>query len=172
MMRKVIIGSMIVVMATAGVDAKKVDTTVTPATVQALLACRAIADNNQRLACYDRASGPIAQAIQNKDLVMIDRERAQAAKKELFGYSVSGISALLGGGDITQIEGVIAAVGNNPDGGWVIKLADGSVWSQIDDTPMALEPRKGDKVLIKRGTLGSYFVKVSGQPGYKAKRTD
>ena len=37
---------------------------------------------------------------------------------------------------------------------------------------MGAKIRKGDKVVIKRGTLGAYFVKVAGQPGYKAKRTD
>ena len=150
--------------------ARNTQQTGTPAIVQSLLACRAIADSTQRLACYDRASSGVAQAIEKKDLVMIDRERATAAKRSLFGFSVPSFAGLLGGGDLNQIEGTVAGVTQNADGGWTIKLTDGSVWTQTDDTPVALEPRRGDKVLVKRGALGSYFVKVGNQPGFKAKR--
>jgi len=77
---------------------------------------------------------------------------------------------MFGGGDLNQIEGTVAGVTQNADGGWIIKLADGSVWSQTDDTPVALDPRRGDKITVKRGALGSYFVKIGNQPGFKAKR--
>ena len=143
-----------------------------PAIVQSLLQCRTIGDATQRLACYDRQSNAIAQAIEKKDLVVIDKERATAAKRSLFGFSVPSFAGLLGGGDLNQIEGTVASATQNADGGWIIKLADGSVWSQTDDTPVALDPRRGDKITVKRGALGSYFVKIGSQPGYKAKRVD
>jgi hypothetical protein len=138
--------------------------------VQGLLSCRAIADPMQRLACYDRQSNAVASAIQKKDIVVIDKERATAAKRSLFGFSVPSFAGLLGGGDLNEIEGTIVGATQNADGGWIIRLADGSVWSQTDDTPVALEPRRGDKVSVKRGALGSYFVKLGRQPGFKAKR--
>ena len=141
-----------------------------PRSVQSLLDCRSIADSAQRLACYDKAAGAVAEAINRKDLVLIDKERATAAKKSLFGFSVPDFAGLLGGGDITQIEGTVAGFTYNADGGLTIKLADGSVWSQTDGTPVALEPRRGDKVVVKRGTLGSYFFKLGSQPGFKVKR--
>jgi hypothetical protein len=142
----------------------------TPAIVQGLLACRAIADSTQRLACYDRQSSAVASAIDRKDLVVIDKERATEAKRSVFGFSVPSFAGLLGGGELNQIEGTVSEVGQNAEGGLIVKLADGSTWSQTDDTPVALEPRRGDKVVVKRGALGSYFVKVGGQPGFKAKR--
>jgi hypothetical protein len=141
-----------------------------PRSVQSLLDCRSVADSAQRLACYDKAAGTIAEAIEKKDLVLIDKERATAAKRSLFGFSVPDFAGLLGGGDIQQIEGVVAGVGSNADGGWTIKLADGSLWTQTDDTPVALPPRHGDKVIVKRGTLGSYFLRLGNQPGFKVKR--
>jgi hypothetical protein len=49
-------------------------------------------------------------------------------------------------------------------------LVDGSLWTQTDDTPVALPPRHGDKVIVKRGTLGSYFLRLGNQPGFKVKR--
>ena len=135
-----------------------------------LLDCRSVADSTQRLACYDKAAGTVADAIAKKDLVLIDKERATAAKRSLFGFSVPDFAGLLGGGDITQVEGTVAGFTNNADGGFTIKLQDGSVWTQTDDTPVALPPRRGDKVLIKRGTLGSYFFRLGRQPGFKVKR--
>jgi hypothetical protein len=141
-----------------------------PRSVQSLLDCRSIADSAQRLACYDKAAGAVAEAIDRKDLVLIDKERATAAKRSLFGFSVPDFAGLLGGGDVTQIEGTVAGFTNNADGGWTIKLADGSVWTQTDDTPVALPPRRGDKVVVKRGTLGSYFFRLGNQPGFKVRR--
>jgi len=170
MRRQMLVAALVAMLAGSAAVSREVPAGPPPATVQNLLACRSIADATQRLACYDRASGAVAQALQKRDLVVIDKQRATEAKKSLFGYSVSGLSGLLGGGDIAQIEGTVANARQNADGGWTVQLADGSVWSQIDDTPVALEPRRGDKVVIRRGTLGSYYIKLGNQPGFKAKR--
>lgn len=151
-------------------DAKSAPQGPPPATVQSLLSCRNIADGAQRLACFDRESGNVAQALSRRDLVMIDRQRATEAKKSLFGFSVPNFAGLLGGGDLNQIEGTVESAIENGDGGWTVRLADGSLWAQTDDTPVALPPRHGDKVVVKRGTLGSYWVKIASQPGFKAKR--
>lgn len=141
-----------------------------PAVVQSLLTCRAMSDAAARLACYDKAAAGVAQAIDTKELVMIDKTKANEVKRSLFGYSAPDFAGLLGGGDVKQIEGVVTAAYNNRDGGWTVRLADGSTWTQNDDTPIALPPRKGDKVTIKRGTLNSYFLRIGSQPGVKAHR--
>ena len=142
----------------------------TPKSIQALLACRSIADSTERLACYDRETGSVVQAINQKDLVLIDKERASAAKRSLFGFSVPDFAGLLGGGDVKEIESSVTGVTNNSEGGWTMKLADGSVWTQTDDTPVALPPRRGDKVVVRRGTMGAYFLRLGGQPGFKVRR--
>jgi hypothetical protein len=142
----------------------------TPAIVQRLLACRTLTDAAQRLACYDRETGTVAEAIQKRDVVMIDKVRATAAKRSLFGFSVPDFAGLFGGGDLNEIEGTVASASQDAFGGWIIKLTDGSTWNQTEQKRLALEPRRGDKITVKRGALGSYFVKVAGQPGFKAKR--
>lgn len=142
----------------------------TPKSVTALLACRSMTDSAQRLACYDRETGTLVQAIDRKDLVLIDKERASAARRSLFGFSVPDFAGLLGGGDVKEIESSVTGVTNNSDGGWTIKLVDGSVWTQTDDTPVGLPPRRGDKVVVRRGTLGAYFLRLGGQPGFKVRR--
>ena len=144
----------------------------TPAAVQQLLNCRSITDSAQRLACYDRQAGVIGQAIATRELVVIDKGQANQAKRSLFGFSVPNFGGLFGGSedDIKQIESTIAGVTSNADGGVTLKLADGSVWTQVDDAPMGLPPRRGEKVVVKRGIMGSFYLQFGKQPGFKAKR--
>ena len=58
----------------------------------------------------------------------------------------------------------------NKRGGYVLTLQDGSSWSQLDDRPLAVAPRAGDKVLVTRASLGSYMLSVSRQPGIRVRR--
>jgi hypothetical protein len=156
----------------AGAVAKPIPPSAPPAAVQSLLACRSIADPAQRLGCYDKQAQSFADAVGKREVVVIDKARANEARRSLFGFSVPNFSALLGGGsdEMNQIESTVDGAVENGDGGWTIRLADGSTWSQTDGTPVALPPRRGDKVVVKRGTLGAYFVKLGSQPGFKAKR--
>lgn len=71
---------------------------------------------------------------------------------------------------IKQIDGNISGVSTNRDGGYVFSLADGSRWTQIDDRPIALEPRSGDKVVVSKAAMGSYMLSVRRQPGVRVRR--
>jgi len=152
--------------------AKPIPPSAPPAAVQSLLSCRSISDSAQRLTCYDRAAQGFADAMGKKEVVVIDKARANEARRSLFGFSIPNFGALLGGGgdDISQIESTVRDVVEGPYGALTLTLADGSSWSQIDDTPIALPPRRGDKIVVRRGALGAYFVKIGSQPGFKAKR--
>lgn len=145
----------------------------TPAQVARLLGCRALADGAARLACFDRETASMAGAIATKDLVVVDRERVRAARKGLFGFSVPSFGGLFGGGDAaedSQLAGIVASANRNADGGWTVRLQDGSVWTQVDDTPVALAPKPGTPVLITRAAMGSFKLKLGKQPNYRAKR--
>lgn len=142
-----------------------------PAQVQRLMDCRSIAAADQRLACFDRETASMAAAIQSNNLVFVDREKARAAKRSLFGFSIPDFGGLFGGGgdEVKEIESTVRSVGRNPYGGLMITLADGSVWSQTDDYP-GLDPRPGKKAIVKRGTLGTFWLSIPGQSGIKVKR--
>ncbi len=144
----------------------------TPAQVQRLMACRTVAAADQRLACFDREAASMERAIAMKDLVLVDREKARAASRSLFGFSIPNFGGLFGGdeGEVKQIESTVTRFGRNLDGGWVFYLADGSVWTQTDDWPLGLPPRAGDKVVVSRGLLGSFRLKLNRQPEIKVKR--
>jgi hypothetical protein len=145
----------------------------TPQQFQRLMACRAMSDAQQRLSCFDRETAAMAQAVESRDLVMVDRDKARAARRSLFGFSVPDFAGLLGrGGDdeVKQVEGLVENANENRDGGWTVRLQDGSVWTQIDDTVVPLTPKRGEKVVIRRAAFGSFFMKVGRQPGFRAKR--
>jgi hypothetical protein len=154
------------------VVARKAPATRTPASIQSLLACQSITDPGQRLSCFDKAAQGLSDAMTRRDVVVVDKMQATEAKRSLFGFSVPNFSALFGGGDeqVNQIESTVAAAFENGYEGWTIKLADGSTWQQTDGATVAVPPRRGDKVIVKRGTMGSYFLKLGSQPGIRAKR--
>jgi hypothetical protein len=163
-------GACALVVAGSAQAAKPVDTG-NPAQVQRLMSCRAIAAADQRLACFDRESAAMEKQIEAKDLVFVDREKARAAKRSLFGFSIPNFGGLFGGGDddVKQIDGTIKSASRGPYGAWTITLQDGSVWTQTDDYP-GLDPRPGKKVIVKRGTFGSFWLSIPGQSGIKVKR--
>ncbi len=144
-----------------------------PAQVAAVLACRQLADSAERLACFDRAAATLGEAVSKRDLVVFDRESVRKTKRGLFGFAIPNLG-IFGDDDgeveIKQLDGVIAGLGHNSDGGFIFRLEDGSRWSQTDSKPFALEPRGGDKVVVKKGALGSYIMSVARQPGVKVKR--
>ena len=143
----------------------------TPAQIQRLMACRAIAAAAERLVCFDRETAAMNQAIASKDLVFVDREKARAASRGLFGFSIPNFGGLFGGdeNEVKSIDSTIKKTGRNPEGGWLLTLADGSVWSQTDDWP-GLDPRPGQQVTVNRAALGSFRLTIKGQTGIKVKR--
>ena len=154
-------------------EPRKPDSGKVPAQVQRLLGCRAIADSAQRLACFDRETAAVDQAVAKREIVVIDREQKRAATRSLFGFSVPDFGGIFGGDDkdaVKEIESTVVAARANGEGGYIVRLADGSTWTQVDDTPLGLPPEKGDKVLVRRGSFGTFYLRVSGQPGVKVKR--
>jgi len=167
----ILIGGFSAALAVAA-NARSTPETGTPATIKSLLACQSVADPTQRLSCFDKAAQGLSDAMTKREVVVVDKVRANEAKRSLFGFSVPNFSALFGGGDeqVNQIESTVTGAFENGYEGWTVKLADGSTWQQTDGNPVALPPRKGDKAVVRRGAMGSYFLKLGSQPGFRAKR--
>jgi hypothetical protein len=170
-MGKYLIAAAALAMVGASAAAKNPIPTQVPPQLQRLLACRSMSDGAARLACFDREAGAAAQGFARGDIVAVDREKIRSTKKTLFGLAMPNLG-LFGddGNELKQVEGVLAGAGFNRDGGYIFRLQDGARWSQTDDKPLALPPRPGDKVVVKRGTMGSYFLTVGRQPGVKVQR--
>lgn len=138
-----------------------------------LIKCRSIADNSQRLACFDQAAGAIDSALSTNEIVAFDKQGVREKKKGLFGFGISNLG-IFGDDDdevqVSEIEGVLAGVGHNRDGGYLFILQDNTQWSQIDSKTLAFDPDPGAKLVVKRAALGSFILRVEGFPGVKVKR--
>lgn len=143
----------------------------TPATYQAVLDCKPIADPTARLACYDQKVETLATAVREHKLVIADRDTMREARRGLFGLSLPHLK-LFGGDDdsevIKEIEGTIKSVRSASDGMLIFVLTDDSRWKQTDGRH--IYPETGDKIRIFRAAFGSYMANVNKQPGVRVVR--
>lgn len=147
------------------------------AVLQAVVDCRKVADEHQRLVCYDAAAARLDEAEAKGQVVVVDREQARAVRKEVFGLQLPSLdvfSAASKGGDaredVDRVDAVVKAASQDQNGRWVFDLDSGAVWRQIDSYPLNREPHPGSKVEIRKAALGSFKMKVDGQPAIRVHR--
>lgn len=177
-MTKAKVALTILLAATASIALAKENTKAeTPALYKQLAACRAIADGTERLACFDKTSAELDAAVARNDVYMVDKQQVQKTRRTLFGLTLPSLG-LFGGGDddndgaedqITELESTVKSASFNGEG-WVITIAEGSTWRQMDSSPLALSPKPGMPVTIKRAALGSYKMSIRKQSAIKVKR--
>ncbi|WP_226016199.1 hypothetical protein [Novosphingobium sp. FKTRR1] len=132
-----------------------------PPVFQAVVDCRALAADADRLACFDRSVAAMASARDKQDLVVADRATINETKRGLFGFSLPKLK-LFGsteGEDVNEIETTISTVRKAPDGFAVFVLPDGARWKQTDGGISFAKP--GDKIRIRRGAMNGYLAKVA-----------
>ena len=115
-------------------------------TPEQLAKCRAINDNNARLACYDAAIDGNQPAI----------KAAQKKQDEAAFGLVNGGQAV-----VDEIETRIDGVLDGWDPGQRIKLANGQVWKVVDDSK-EVRIVTNPKVKIRRGALGAIYLEIEG----------
>lgn len=146
-----------------------------PAAIQALGKCRAITDNAQRLACYDREAGALIQSVEKKETVILDQQEVRKTRRSLFGFSLPKLR-IFGGGheeekeeaEFSQIEAPIKTVKPIGYGKFRFTLDEGAVWETTEG--INAFPKPGQKVVIKKGALGSYFIRFEGTRSVKGMR--
>ena len=144
-----------------------------PAAFAKVGACRAITDDVQRLACFDREVGAISTAIAEREVAIVDRAEIRKTRRSLFGVPLPRIAILEDNDDAPELKEVTAAirsVGRTSDGRLQFTLEDGASWVQTDDWPVWSAVKPGQKVTLKRGALGSYFADFEKAVSVRAKR--
>jgi hypothetical protein len=147
-----------------------------PELFEALVRCRTVTDDAARLQCFDTATAALQAAAERREVVVVDRQQVRESRRRLFGLALPRLPIFGGGGEddeaeeISSIESPIVAAHQVGYGRWVVRLEDGSTWAQTDDTPIAARPRAGQTVRVNRGALGSYMMRVNGQPGVRVRR--
>lgn len=138
-----------------------------------VFACRAIAKDQDRLACYDQAARTLEEASARHDVVVVDQQAVTQARRSLFGFSMPTLdifrSARPDDAAESEITSTIRAAQRDADGNWVVTIEDGAVWHQTGGI-VGGTVRPGEKVVIKRASLGSYFMRLGSRPGVKARR--
>ena len=126
------------------------------------MACSAVTPDLDRLACFDRATARLKAAEQSGAVIIMPRARVEETRRALFGFAVPSGPAL------DAVETTLISASQSD--GWVFRLADGSVWRQVDTTALNFRPREGMPVRIRRAAVGSYMLKVGDSPAVRARR--
>lgn len=141
-----------------------------------LVACRTLATPAEQLACYDREVAAIDAAEANRELVIVDRQQIRNTRRSLFGLSLPDLG-IFGddneeGDAPSRIESTIRSARRLGHGRWIIELADGARWMQIDTKRLAIDPRRGQAIRIRRAALGSYLANVNDQTAIRVRRVN
>lgn len=143
--------------------------------VTALDQCRTIADAAQRLACFDRTAATLVTASRSGQVSVVDRGELRQVRRSLFGFSMPKLPFFAGdesGSDVPdEIETTIKAAGSIGNGKYrIIVVETNGVWETTETSINVRDPKAGQKIVIKRGPMGSYFLRINGQRGVKGKR--
>ena len=132
--------------------------------MDALIGCRAQADPQARLRCYDAAAEALASATASGSVVVVDREEIRKARRSLFGFSVPKLPFF--NGDKSQddeqeeIIAQVASARSLGNGKWQVDLGTAGIWHTTESSAYPATPKPGDTVKIRSGILGSYFITV------------
>jgi hypothetical protein len=148
-----------------------------PEVFERLIACRAITDQAQRLACFDANAAALDEAARNAEIVVIDKQRIKDAERSLFGFDTPSVARLLSSdrkpdphdSGLASIDTTVASASANRQGKLRIELADGSVWVQTDGRYIG-SPRPGTPIRIRKAALGSYMAVIGNRAAIRVMR--
>jgi hypothetical protein len=166
-----------------------------------VIACGSVRGDKARLRCFEAASPALSQAFPAavtaaQARIEAARIAAKDEAKEEFGLSPEDARAddpfeekAFGAedlpriatsdedddaGDVQSIEAAVSDIGKSVTGRIIVILDNGQVWRQIDGdkaTPYIRKKVDGVKATVKRGALGSYWVRIEGtRTAFKARR--
>jgi hypothetical protein len=141
--------------------------------VQAVVNCRALVADAQRLACFDKTVSEMTAAETSGDLVTIDREQRRAVRRQAFGLTLPSLTIFDRGEkpeDVDRLAVTVSSAAQSPQGRWFVKLDDGALWRQVDSDALFKAPKAGSKAVIRRGALGSFFMSIDGQASIRVRR--
>jgi hypothetical protein len=150
--------------------------------IDAALGCRSIADNTERLACFDGAMSGIDSARTEHAAETAAKKAAkEKKKKDDFGLKGREVVVLdnteenFGGEAVPEVRAAqeakrlksIAATATsikvNSLKQATLTLDNGQVWKQLESDNVSLPPMREGKsyaVTIKRGTMGNYMAVI------------
>jgi predicted nucleic acid-binding Zn-ribbon protein len=142
--------------------------------------CAGIVADAQRLACYDAiaeristAAGIVAErraaaeeaaraaAAEAEAAARRAAEEAAAKKVEQFGAETTAQRDRLSEDKLSELGAKVSEVLTDRYGMYVLLLDNGQLWKQLDGKLLTV--RVGDDVVLERGSLGGYNLKIPRQ---------
>lgn len=141
----------------------------------AIEACRAIGADSARLACFDREAAALVSASRSGELSVVNRADMRTARRSLFGFALPKLPFFAGDKSADEVpdllESTISSARAIANGRYRVQIAAGdAVWETTEASNRLSAPRVGEKIVISKGALGSYFLRFDGQNGVKGRR--
>lgn len=157
--------------------------------------CADLANDDERLRCFDTTVSKLRAAEASGDIRTIDTASIQQIERDAFGFSLPNLRTTLFGrtkndsagsddGASTkadampipeEIDEVVLAVSraskNKVSGRLTFVLENGQVWEQVDSRKLPDGKVKSAKsVTIRRASLGSFLMTIDGSVAIRVKR--
>ena len=157
--------------------------------LEAIGRCASIADNTQRLSCYDTLAPRVKDALAAPpEGLPANRAPTAEEQRSWFGFDLSGLfgaspsqqttPAQFGSEHLpevhakeeaaaTEVDSITAGVTEmsfTPFGKFIVFLDNGQIWRQIEgdaDHAIFRKPANKNKVTISRGLIGSYNLTIN-----------
>lgn len=174
--RAPVIGVMLMALAgSAGAQSPPVGPPTQSRHLTAIEACRAIGADTARLACFDREAAALVSASRSGELSVVNRADMRTARRSLFGFSLPKLPFFAGDKSADEVpdvlESTIRSARPIANGRYSIQIAAGdAVWETTESRMNLSDPRAGQKIVISKAALGSYFLRIDGQNGIKGRR--
>lgn len=141
----------------------------------ALDACRAITADAARLACFDREAAALLTASRSGELSVVDRADMRTARRSLFGFALPKLPFFAGDKSADEVpdtlDSTIVSAHGIANDRYRIRIAAGDALWETTEAPLNLSPpRAGERIVISKGALGAYFLRINGQVGVKGRR--
>ncbi|MEO9463647.1 MAG: hypothetical protein ABJ242_13035 [Marinomonas sp.] len=143
----------------------------------ALKACQTLSEDSARLACFDKAVGSMVTANAAGEVQVVDKEDVEKTRRSLFGFALPKI-ALFGGDDDSKegkkkrnlLETTITSVSYRSRKIIFFTTDEGATWRISNAPPRLRTVKAGQTVVLKRASMGSFFIRIDGQLGVKGVR--
>lgn len=146
--------------------------------LEPMRACQTIAIDAERLKCFDTVSASLLTAAAEGDVTVVNREEARKTRRKLFGFSLPDLGIFgrtdkareKDAADEIEVLNTTVASSRATKDGIEVTTAEGAIWLIPSPPRRLMTPRTGQPVELTKGSLSSYFIRINGQGGVKARR--
>lgn len=126
--------------------------------------CKQVENALERLVCFDKVSKNLPTPSKESQPIINDKQASNSTKQQPKASNENkkfGVEHKADTKDLPDaIHGVVSSVKLGPYKKYIVHLDNGHIWKQTDDKRLKLAI--GDKVIVRRGALNSFFIEKDG----------